>query len=118
MNKFTPKTPKYTSPPFNPGVRTWCRVKPERHIVDYNYQSGPNANLAKLMAFRTPPNACDMGHNNCGYPVPYSPPVGGERAEGFGFSSDTYGFLFKLLIIAIICYTVYYFLNQKRLQDM
>jgi len=111
MNRFTPN---YISPPINPGDRTWCGVKPEKHIVDYNYQSGPNANLAELMAFRSPPEGCDMVTGTCGFPAPYAPPVGGERVEGFGLADNTQELLLRLVVLAAVFYLVYYVLNQGK----
>ncbi len=29
---------KHVSPPFNPGVRTWAGVTPEKQIVDLSYR--------------------------------------------------------------------------------
>ncbi len=103
---------KHISPPSNPGVRTWCGVSPEKHIVDYSYQSNPNVNTSEMMSHRSPPQGCGMGPLGCGYPSPYSPPTGGERIEGFNMGSNK-DMLMKLVVLAAVCYLVYYLLNTS-----
>ena len=38
----------YTSYPLNPGIRTWSGVEPEKDIVNYDYQVGPNVNTLEI----------------------------------------------------------------------
>ena len=96
----------YISPPINPGTRRWCGTEPERHVVNYSYQSRPNANLAAMMGTRILPCGCPMGCPSCGYPSPHSPPTGGERVEGFGGQMDMDSLL-KILVLVAVLYFLY-----------
>lgn len=100
---------KYDSPPFNPGVRQWYGVKPEQSIVNFPNPSPPNFHPYRVFpSLRTLDSQVERNAAGCGYPVPYSPPVGGERVEGFG-SANT---LVNLLVLILIIYLVYYLVTR------
>jgi len=101
---------KYVSPPFNPGVRRWCGVNPERAVVDFPYQSALNFQTSVEFPSCSPDDL-RVGRPpfGCGYPTPYSPPTGGERIEGFGDSN----LFLNIIVIAIIVYLIYYLATKK-----
>ena len=106
---------KYDSPPFNPGVRRWYGVKPEYSIVDF-----PDAST---LNFQTQCEFPDREHMDmrlapppfgCGYPTPFSPPVGGERVEAFGLAGGN--LILNIIIIALVIYLIYYLMSKKKSQ--
>lgn len=94
---------KHIPPNFNPGIRKWCGVPQEQHIV-----TGLDTPFYSYNPMNTP--AENKLQNSCIYGSPI--PIIENNIEGFG-NFGNIG-LIEILIIAIIVIVIWNFLKQYR----
>ena len=102
---------KYISPNFNPGVRQWAGVEPEKHIVEFDELEGsfmPPAgfpeNPKTLEGFDPSIPLCCYGKNDV-------EPFGISFDQRLSLSKDS---ILRILIFGVVAYLIWYYIKEYK----